>query len=347
MEDSVISMKKFIELLKKYKWFSITILILLITLVILYVISIRNQNKQEPGYSSKMEKIDSPYPNWNEELNITSEIQKIDIPSKDKILTVTGFNTKAFSLYIQDVYNSNEEVNFLEDVYLQFNNKDIITFASNTGILSISSERGVPLKSKINSQKDIKKFLTQYFGIDEVQFEEDIKSNGVIEYKGSYILKEVEIGSSYLNGNSFIIEVNNSGEMVKASILLLKDSNVIKYQYLPIVDVGQLISETNYPKKIGESVIEDRFYNKPSPYTITDYIVKEVTLRHIFNDFESRYIVPTYILDGDAQIKDSYKERYWSKTRIFICAVDPSYLYTREPQLEEQNKEKEGVPFVK
>lgn len=340
-------MNTIIELIKRYKVFSIIILILLVSLVILYAISLRNQTKQEPGYSSKMEKIDSPYPNWSEKLNITSEIQKIDIPQKDKILTVTGFNTKAFSFYIKNIYNSEEEVDFLEDVYLQLDNKDIVTFASNTGILSSSSTKGVPLKNEINSQEDIKGFLTQYFEINEVIFEEDTKSNGVTEYKGRYILHGIEIGSSYLNGNSFIIKINNDGEIIKASILLLKDSNIIKYQYLPIVEVNQLISGINYPKKIGESIIEDKFYNKPSPYTITNYNIKDVTLGYIFNDFESRYIVPTYILDGDAQIEDSYKEKYWSKTRIFVCAVDPSYLYAREPELEEKNKEQEGAPFVR
>lgn len=340
-------MKKIFELLKKYKGLSIVILILLISLVILYAISLRNQTKQEPGYSLKMEKIDSPYPIWKEELNITSEVPKINIPPKDKILTVTGFNTKVFSIYVKEIYNSEEEVDFLKDVYLQFENKDIVTFASNTGILSSSSTNGIPLVNEINSQEDIKEFLTQYFEITEVKFEEDTKSNGITEYKGRYILKGIEIGSSYLNGNSFIIKINNDGEIVKASILLLKDSNIKEYQYLPIAELSDLISQTNYPKKIGENIIEDRFNKKPSPYTITDYNIKNVTLGYIFNDFESKYIVPTYILDGDARIKDSYNERYWSKTRIFICAVDSSYLYTKEPNLEEQNKEQEGAPFVK
>lgn len=172
-------MEKIFELLKKYKGLSIVILILLISLVILYAISLRNQTKQEPGYSLKMEKIDSPYPIWKEELNITSEVPKINIPQKDKILTVTGFNTNAFSIYVKDIYNSEEEVNFLKDVYLQFKNKDIVTFASNTGILSSSSTNGIPLVNEIKSRENIKEFLTQYFEITEVKFEEDTKSNGI------------------------------------------------------------------------------------------------------------------------------------------------------------------------
>ena len=82
-------------------------------------------------------------------------------------------------------------------------------------------------------------------------------------------------------------------------------------------------------------------------YDFTEYILKSVSLEYIFNDVESKHIVPTYVLDGEAEIKDSYKEKHWSKVRIFICAIDPSYLYTREDILEKESKEEEGAPFVR
>lgn len=347
MGGSAINMNRFVELIKRHKKLSIVILILLIILITLAVILLTKQTSQEPEYSTKMEKIESPYPKFDEELNITLEIPKIDIPKKDKILTVTGFNTDAFSLYIQDVYNSNEDINFLEDVYLQFNNKDIITFASNTGILSISSIRGVPLKSKIKSQSDVKEFLSQYFEIYGIKFEEDTVSQGVTKYTGKFVLKGLEIGSSYLNGNAFIVEVNKEGAIVNASILLLRESNIKEYQYLPLAEINDLITLPNYPKKIGDIDIEDRYYNEPSPYVLTGFIVKNITLEYIFNDFKSRYIVPTYVLDGDAQIRDAYKEKYWSKARIFVCAIDPSYLYAKQTPIEEKKKEEEGAPFIR
>jgi hypothetical protein len=347
MGDSVISMKKIIEFIKKNKTLSILVLMLIIALVFLYVIFLQKKDNIEPKYSAKMENIESPYPNFDEEIIITSEIAKVDIPKKDKILTVTGFNTEAFSLYIQEVYNFNEEVNFLEDVYLQFNNKDIMTFASNTGILSFSSNNGIPLNSKLSTQEDIKKFLTQYFEIYEIKFEEDTTSQGVTEYTGKFLLKGIKIGSSYLNGNAFIIKVNNEGAIINASILLLSESNIKEYQYLPLAEVNDLITRPNYPKKIGDIDIEDRYYNEPSPYVLTEFIVKNITLEYIFNDFESRYIVPTYVLDGDAQIRDAHKEKYWSKARIFVCGIDPSYLYSKQTPIEEEKREEEGAPFVR
>jgi len=311
------------------------------------VIFLGKKKTPESGYSSNMEKIDSPYPKWSKELNIISQTQLIEIPKNDKILTVTGFNSTVVSVLIEEVYNSFQEINALEDFYLQLSNKDIITYAFDTGILSISSAKGVPLDYEINSQEDIKQFLSRYLDIKEFKFEDETITKGVTKYSGKYLIKETEIGSSFLNGNSFLIEVNKDAKIIKASVLLINESYVKEYQYLPLVDLKELITQSSYPKKIGEVIIEDRYYDTPSPYDFTEYILKSVSLVYIFNDIESRHIVPTYVLDGEAEIKDSYKEKHWSKVRIFICAVDPSYLYTKKDILQEESKEEEGAPFVR
>lgn len=340
-------MKKILKLIKKNKIFSLVVLILVISFVVLFVILLGKKKAPESGYSSNMEKIDSPYPKWSKELNIISQTQKVDIPQKGKILTVTGFNSTVLTILIEEVYNSFQEINALEDFYLQLSNKDIITYAFDTGILSISSAKGVPLDYEINSQEDIKQFLSRYLDIKEFKFEDETITKGVTKYSGKYLIKETEIGSSFLNGNSFLIEVNKDAKIIKASVLLINESYVKEYQYLPLADLKELITESSYPKKIGDVIIEDRYYNTPSPYDFTEYILKSVSLEYIFNDVESKHIVPTYVLDGEAEIKDSYKEKHWSKVRIFICAVDPSYLYTKKDILQEESKEEEGAPFVR
>ncbi|NLE31077.1 hypothetical protein GX618_02265 [Candidatus Dojkabacteria bacterium] len=340
-------MKKFLKLIKKNKILSLVLLILIIILILFLVIFLGKKKTPESGYSSNMEKIDSPYPKWSKELNIISQTQLIEIPKNDKILTVTGFNSTVVSVLIEEVYNSFQEINALEDFYLQLSNKDIITYAFDTGILSISSAKGVPLDYEINSQEDIKQFLSRYLDIKEFKFEDETITKGVTKYSGKYLIKETEIGSSFLNGNSFLIEVNKDAKIIKASVLLINESYVKEYQYLPLVDLKELITQSSYPKKIGEVIIEDRYYDTPSPYDFTEYILKSVSLVYIFNDIESRHIVPTYVLDGEAEIKDSYKEKHWSKVRIFICAVDPSYLYTKKDILQEESKEEEGAPFVR
>jgi len=340
-------MKTRIEFIKRNRRLSIVLLILLITFTILFVIYLRKESEQEAGYSSKMEKIISPYPISNDELEITFGGEEIEIPKKERILTVTGFNYSSISRFLEDVYNSDEEYNLLEDFYVQFDNEDILTFASNTGIFTVSSNGGLPLNYKINSQEDIEKFLFQYFEVNDMKFEEDLEIKGGMEYKGEFIFKEIEIGSSYLNGNSFNIKVDDNGEIIRASILLLNDSNIREYQYLPLVSVKDLLTHPKYPQKIGDSVIENLYYKKPSPYVLTEYYITNITLGFVFNDFESKHIVPTYIIDGDARVKDSYKEKFWSQTRIFICAIDPSFLLTKQVDLQEEVKEQEGAPFVK
>jgi hypothetical protein len=44
------------------------------------------------------------------------------------------------------------------------------------------------------------------------------------------------------------------------------------------------------------------------------------------NNFEDKYILPTYKISGDGRLVDSRGEEYWSVSEVFVCAINPEYL---------------------
>jgi len=338
---------KITEIFKKYKVFLILIVILLLLLVVLLLLP--KKGKVEDGYSDKKEKIETPYEIWTDEITIHSELTEIDVPKEGKILKVIGFNTNDFESFVKNFYKFNLETNFTEDFSVQFNDRDFIFFYPSTGVASVIHEKGLPLEDSIDSEESLQSFFDEYFGIKEIKSLSNSRTNTGIEYKGRFVLHDVEIGSSYLEGNAFIIEVNNRGYIVNISILLINESVVQKSHYLPLADITNLVRNQKYPKKMGKNIIENRYYEQPSPYILSDYYAKQYELIYVYNDSNNGYILPTYLVKGDGRIKDSYNEQYWSEMEFFYCAIDPSYLLTKEVINEKGDGgevEQEGVPFL-
>jgi hypothetical protein len=62
---------------------------------------------------------------------------------------------------------------------------------------------------------------------------------------------------------------------------------------------------------------------------LSNLTTKNVELLFLLNDFEDEYILPTYQLSGDGELVDSQGAKYWTKSHIFISAIDPEYLYEK------------------
>ena len=122
---------------------------------------------------------------------------------------------------------------------------------------------------------------------------------------------------------------------------------MIKYEYLPLAPIDKLVVNSKYPKRLGSSIIEDRFYQNPAKHSMKEYIANDIQLMHIFNDSGNGLLLPTYVLTGDGRIITVKGDTYWTKTKMFICAVDPSYLTTRiideDDVLYEKGFEEEGA----
>jgi len=333
------------EFFNKYKIYIIVGVVLLAILFVLLLLS--KEEVTQDGYLSAKEKIQSPYPIDEEGISVDVSKIKIDVPKEERILKVSGFDTNKMISFVNNFYNLNLDVEIPKYLSITYKENSFILFSPITGVLTITSTDTIPIDFKILSDEDIKIFLSEYFDIDSIELKETSKENGKTEYKGVYIFDDIKAGSSYLDGYAFVITANSKGFITQLSILLLDRSNLIKYEYLPLATIDKLVVNSKYPKRLGSSIIEDRFYQNPAKYSMKEYIANDIQLMHIFNDSGNGLLIPTYVLTGDGRIITVTGDTYWTKTKMFVCAVDPSYLITRiideNDVLYEEGFEEEGA----
>ena len=333
------------EFFNKYK---IYIIIGVVLLTILFVLLFLSKEKvTQDGYLSAKEKIQSPYPIDEEAISVDVSKIKIDIPKEERILKVSGFDTDKMISFVNNFYNLNLDVEVSEYLSIPYKKNSFILFSPITGVLTVTSTDTIPINFKILSHEDVKTFLTEYFDIDSIELKETSKENEKTEYKGVYVFDDIKAGTSSLDGYAFVITANSKGFITQLSIFLLGRNNLIKYEYLPLAPIDKLVVNSKYPKRLGSSIIEDRFYQNPAKYSMKEYIAKDIQLMHIFNDSGNGLLLPTYVLTGDGRIITVTGDTYWTKTKMFVCAVDPSYLTTRvineNDVLYEKGFEEEGA----
>ncbi len=249
--------------------------------------------------------------------------------------------------FVNNFYNLNLDAEIPKYLSIPYKENSFILFSPITGVLTITSTDTIPIDLKILSDEDVKIFFSEYFDIDSIELKETSKENEKTEYRGVYVFDDMKAGSSYLDGYAFVITVNSKGFITQLSLLLLDRSNLIKYEYLPLATIDKLVVNSKYPKRLGSSIIEDRFYQNPAKYSMKEYIANDIQLMHIFNDSGNGLLIPTYVLTGDGRIITVTGDTYWTKTKMFVCAVDPSYLITRvideNDVLYEEGFEEEGA----
>jgi len=333
------------EFFNKYKIYIIVGIVLLAILFVLLLLS-KGEVTQD-GYLSAKEKIQSPYPIDQEEISVDVSKIKIDVPKEERILKVSEFDTDKMISFVNNFYNLNLDAEIPKYLSVPYEENSFILFSPITGVLTITSTDTIPIDFKILSEEDVKIFLSEYFDIDSIELKETSKESEKTEYKGVYVFDDIKAGSSYLDGYAFVITTNSKGFITQLSLLLLDRSNLIKYEYLPLATIDKLVVNSKYPKRLGSSIIEDRFYQNPAKYSMKEYIANDIQLMHIFNDSGNGLLLPTYVLTGDGRIVAVTGDTYWTKTKMFVCAVDPSYLITRiidqNDVLYEKGFEEEGA----
>jgi hypothetical protein len=333
------------EFFNKYKIYIIVGVILLTILLVLLLLS--KEEVTQDGYLSAEEKIQSPYPIDEEGISVDVSKIKIDVPKEERILKVSEFDTDKMISFVNNFYNLNLDAEIPKYLSVPYEENSFILFSPITGVLTITSTDTIPIDFKILSEEDVKIFLSEYFDIDSIELKETSKESEKTEYRGVYVFDDMKAGSSYLDGYAFVITVNSKGFITQLSLLLLDKSNLIKYEYLPLATIDKLVVNSKYPKRLGSSIIEDRFYQNPAKYSMKEYIANDIQLMHIFNDSGNGLLLPTYVLTGDGRIVAVTGDTYWTKTKMFVCAVDPSYLITRiideNDVLYEEGFEEEGA----
>ena len=323
-------MEKILQFIKTYKvWILIGIVLAIVVTLILYnLIANRNNNKD-------IQKIVNPY--FTQTFDLEIDLRKTtddNIPSKDKVFKVVGNINDNFTSFLNNFHSYSERIDFSKEIYLILG-KDTFSYSPKTRILMVNSQQGLTLWFKITSESEVSSFFQEYFNIERINLVSRPKTVGKnIEYRGNFVFKDTDIGSVYMDGNAFTLEVNSKGDIVKLSMLLLNESNIVEYQLMPLSDIETLIEDTRYPKMIIYTEIEERYYDLPpliaTSAVLTDFVTTELSGEYIFTDSNIGFVLPTYRLVGDGRLKDSKGEKYLAKVNIFICAVSPTYLVERE-----------------
>jgi hypothetical protein len=320
-------MKKLKDFLKKY-WIWLLVGALL-GIIILVVVLLNRQKEEEIILDLPVEPITNPYIQTDESPDITMDIIPENFQEKEWVYSVTRPDTILFTNFVQNFYELEQEDINMEEETILTKGDDLIWYNSDTGILSLYS-KGLVLDLKITTARDISPFFTQYFGIRTAVNEKTEPTERGILYSGYFEYQGERIGSSNLDGYAYKLELDKDGRLIEFSMLLLKEENLQKYQFMPTTQLNQLISTGNPPMKIVNLTIEDRFYNQPDlvkgSVRLTTLSANEVQNLFLLNNFEDKYILPTYKISGDGRLVDSRGEEYWSVSEVFVCAINPEYL---------------------
>ena len=326
-------MERLKEFIKKYK-VPILIGIILGILIPLLVTFL----KEEVEESSQIEKIQSPYNIGIKGIEIDLQNVSIDAPQKDKVFEAVESDDETLRNLLMDLHEYSESIDIKEKIYISFEGSTF-SYSPENRILIIWSEKGLPLWFKLSEKEDVSMFFEEYFSIEKIEVSEKIRTNNGYKYEGTYILKDVNVGSVYLEGYSFSLEVNSKGEILLFRALLLNEENMQEYQSMPLATLEELVRNPTYPKMVFNTEIEDRYYEQKPLFRAStrmdQYFVESGSYLYIFNDSLNGYVLPTYKLVGEGRLVNSQEEKFWSNSSVFICSIDPLYLLKRVIEDEE------------
>ncbi len=320
-------MERIKEFIRKYKVPIFIGVILGIVVPLLFLFS-----KEKAEESSNIEKIQSPYFSETEVIDIDLQNISIDSPQKAKVYKVIGTEKNNIEILLNDLYEYSTPIDFTQETYVTLGD-GAFSYSPENRVFNIRSEDGFSLWFKIEQKEDVSMFFEEYFGIEKVEISEGIETEKGYKYEGNYVLKDVNVGSVYLDGFSFLIEGNSKGEILLLRALLLEEDNMQEYQSMPLTTLEELVKNPNYPKMVFNTQIEERYYQQNpmlrASSRMDQYFLESISYVYIFNDSMNGYVLPTYKLIGEGRIINSKEEKFWSKSSIFICSVDPSYLLER------------------
>jgi len=320
-------MNKIKQFLKKY---GIWLLVgATIGSIIVLIILINREKEEDIPLDLPVEKITSPYIETGERVSISMDTEEENFQEREWVYRVKRPRERLFTNFVENFYEIDEEINMEEEIIIT-RGEDMFWYHSDIGVLSVFSE-GLVLDLKITYAADVSSFFSQYFGIRDVINTEVKNTERGILYAGYFEYNGIKVGSSNIGGYSYKLEIDNNGRLRELSVLLLEETDLERYQAMPTTPLSDLLQIRTYPKKIVNKTIEQRFYEQSSitrgSASLDSITVKEKDLLYLLNDFEDQFILPTYKISGDGELVDSKGQRYWTTSDIFICAIDPEYLY--------------------
>jgi adenylate cyclase class IV len=321
------NIKRFI---KKY-WFwiiSILILFLIIILVILLYKDGQEEVELEGG------RVESPYHIPNYDVRIEIDVAEENFKKREPIIEVSRLSDETLRTFLTTFVSKSIQVNRQEDLYYVHDGISV-SFSSEISFLRADKKAGNWLVNyPLLSTEDIGIFLLEYF---KVQSQNEILNkldNGYTQYQGNILFEGVAIGTPVLEGYSYSILVDNLGELVELEILILQESDISSSKNIYTSSLSSLLKMNRYPMDVHHRRISESLYEKSAfiiaTVRLSTFYVKKIDKMYIFNSFDTPYVYPTYRLSGDGVVEDFQGDTYWSYSEIYICAIDPEYLYDRE-----------------
>lgn len=332
-------MKKIIDFIKKYKYWILVVIVASLIGVLIWVFL----GEEEDIETVEPLRMESPYYLAERDINITLplEIEKFD--EREPVLKVIKPEGEEVREFMEENFNLDTQLETYNE-FSEYIGENLLSYSSTDSTMYFYSSNGFKLYPSIYDENSLKNFFKKYFGWEEInnELKEDVEEGFL--YVGHYRYKGLNIGSTSIEGMSYRVKVNSTGGIVELKALLLRPEDLVLYQYMPTSTVDQLVSINNYPMYTVNNSIEESFYEKlpllRASAELETIEIKNIETIYVLHDTE--YIFPTYKLSGEGSLKDSQSNRFWSQTDVFICAVDPEYLYERESEMEYFNP----VPYI-
>ena len=283
--------------------------------------------------NTSVKKIESPYISLGYKVDMKGDVKYEDFQEREWIYLVTIPDTTTLTNSLRNFYKLNEqELDSTDNGIILQKGDDLISYNINNQVLSIYTT-GLSLDPKITKEKEIISFFNKYFDVKEVINERKEDTERGTLYQGYFNYHGRKVGSSSLEGYAYKLEIDKRGNLLELSMLFLKEENLQKFQPMKTISFAEIRKFNNYPMLVGNKTIESYFYNQSdllkSSVKLDTLVIKQIDPLFIFNDSSVQYIIPTYRIYGDGELIDSKGGEYKTTSYIFVCAIDPEYLYEK------------------
>lgn len=324
------------EFWNKYKTIIIVVLSILAIAVTVYFLVERSKNRVS---DTTIISINSPFEYKETTITYTNAPTQFNTPTTLQVYKTTAPDVSIAENFAKRFYSGTPKLSNDGSVYVWSFDSSVISYSSDTALLYLVSPQGLVTDIKINSEKDVISFLADYFGISNINtFEISALDNGRKEYKGYMQYEDISYGAISLEGYAIDLISDNS-KIYSLSILLLKNTSIVKYQEMPTKTIFKALASSNEIYPIYRSYDEN--YNNQYPILkasskLKSVSIKECKYKYVFSSQSYGYIYPVYEVAGDGALRDSQGNSYWADVKIYFSALDPKYLtkvYPKEVEL--------------
>ncbi len=317
---------KLLEFCKKYKYYIIAgVCIGLVLGLIFWFASRNNQKVEEVSITS----INSPFEYQDNVITFAEDtINNVEIPSQLDVYKTVIPDFSVVNNFVKRFSQENPDIG--ENAYMWSLPGYTITYSVDTSLLFLYSEKGLVTDIKIGTKSDVKSFLLDYLGIEDIEISEvqELAKNKM-EYKGYFVSDSIQYGSLYLDGYAIDMIADNS-KIYSLSLLVLSSKDISKYQQMPTTTFTSTLSGNH--ERYENYISYDENYKKQYPLIQASSKLKSVDIssasyKYVFVSNEYKYIVPVFQMKGSGLLIDSQSNKYRADILVYTCALDPSYLY--------------------